>query len=144
VRETIMSDKADRVEIRAIGITYAQQNKFFKDLEAKILEGYRIASNDRLADQSLVIAGAAPRAVLYFEGETKVEETVKVEPEVEEAVEVEPEVEEAVEVELSNADKLEGLTAKADLLAFAEELGVEVPAKHKQPAAIKKFLQSKV
>ena len=43
----------------------------------------------------------------------------------------------------SSVDKsadLESLISKADLLKWAEANGLEVPSKHKQPSAIKKFL----
>ena len=42
--------------------------------------------------------------------------------------------------DISGDADLESLSAKADLVKWASENNIDVPAKHKQPSAIKKFL----
>lgn len=46
--------------------------------------------------------------------------------------------------EVQGTESLEDLTKKADLVQWAEKQEIEIPAKLKQPAAIKKFLQEQV
>ena len=42
---------------------------------------------------------------------------------------------------LSGEEDLDTLETKKDLMGYAEAKGIEVPAKYKQPSAIKKFLK---
>lgn len=48
------------------------------------------------------------------------------------------------EAEPSVKDRIEALNSKADMLALAKELNIEVPEEKKVPAAIKKFLLESV
>lgn len=91
-----MKSNKDRKVIQSKANGYKWELQFFKDIEAAILDGYRIADNNLREDQSMRnYRGKFGRAVLYREGEaTDVLPT-------EEVLEVAEAVTESVSEELS-------------------------------------------
>jgi len=154
------------IENKATGPQW--EKKFFLDIEQAILGGYRVAKNPHSADCTMRnYLGFMGRAVLYKEGyeplqgepkgvaressslletpkvdtETTPEETPKVDTET--TPEETPKVDtETTPEELTS--KLQSLTKKDELLAFASDNGVEVPKEFNKPSQIKKFLKENI
>lgn len=134
---------AGRLVIENKGVGPVHEKKFFMSIQQAVINGYRIAENTNYMDSTMRnYKGFMGRAVLYKDGVEFIEQAVK-EPAPKEVVETPVKVvEEVVETsEVTNEDKLKGLTKKVDLLAFAEELGVEVPEDVNAPTKIKKLIR---
>ena len=65
-----MSNKPERVVILSKMRGAAFEKDFFIEIQEKVLEGYRVATNDRRVDQSLRnFKGNLGRVVMYLDGE---------------------------------------------------------------------------
>lgn len=95
--------------------------KFFSELQEKFDQGYRIHISNLRKENP--IAGAVQRVFM-------VKDTVEDAPPKQEFVDTSKEVD------------LDSLTKKKDLVEYAEKSGIEIPEDLKQPAAIKKHIQS--
>jgi|26BtaG_2_1085354.scaffolds.fasta_scaffold03894_2 hypothetical protein len=140
--------KPTRLVIENKGVGAIHERQFFLDIQAAILDGYRISESTKRIDATMRnYMGFMGRAVLVLPEDAQVEETSVETPEVEtpvaEAPSVEEKVEEVVEAPAEEApqSKLGSLKKKDDLLAYAEELGVEVPENVKAPMKIKKIIR---
>ena len=142
------------IENKATGPQWEKQ--FFLDIEQAILDGYRIAKNPYSADCTMRnYMGFMGRAVLYKEGfeplqgepkgVAREESSLLETPEV--GTETTPEETPEVDTETTPEEltsKLQSLTKKDELLAFASDNGVEVPEEFTKPSQIKKFLKENI
>lgn len=152
--------KARNMEARKViqsrGNDPRSDKQFFFEIQDAILGGWRVAQNSRRDDACSRNIFGTGQVVLYKDGQEFLEDmksAVSTE-ETEVSSETEEESEQA-EVELKETDQensseedlnltLEGLTKKAELLAFAAEREIEVSQDLKSPAAIKKFLKTQI
>lgn len=140
--------KPTRLVIENKGVGAIHERQFFLDIQAAILDGYRISESTKRIDSTMRnYMGFMGRAVLVLPEDAQVEETPVETPEVEtpevETLEVEEKVEEVVEapVEEDPQPKLDTLKKKDDLLQYAKELGVDIPEDVKAPMKIKKIIR---
>lgn len=117
-----MEDKPIRKVImsKSRGVRYEQ--KFFKEIQEAILDGYRLPENPDRTTVSMRNFKGGGRCVLFLEGSEQTKPEVK--------PEVKPKV-----------DPLEGMTRKADLLAFAKANDIEIDSEITQPVKIKKIIK---
>ena len=129
----------NRLVIINRGRGFKYEKEFFVQIQEAILNGYRIAKGETRNDVSMRnFRGSMGRAVLYKEGTEPVVETVKVEAPVVDAPKVEAPVVDTPEVvEVS----LDSMTKKADMIKYAESVGVKVPEGMNKPVQIKKFIK---
>ncbi len=140
---------------KAAGQNFEKQ--FFLDIQAAILDGYRIAETNLRDDASMrMFRGRLGRAVLYKEGTApEAWQPAKVEPTAEPEAPVESVKEEVKEEDLSTGkaenspvvkeltplETLEELKDYKELKAFAEEHKIELPERTYNPKAVKKAIK---
>lgn len=137
-----MSDKKeDIIQLRGISQAHPMSaTLFLEEFYQKVKEGYVMHPDPKGAKQIPSFVGYPRCLMVTPEMAEKIKPTVAVVEDVaeEELVVVEETVPPIVDIEL--VDRVEALEAKADLVAIAEELNIEIPSDKKFPKAIKKFL----
>lgn len=128
----------ETITISTRRLDYKGSQQFFKELFEAYHQGYEPLDTGLIKDSPRL--GSVPRVVLY-----KVRDVATEAPESDSegssdtTTNVGTTASSETSVEALTA--LEGMTKKDELLAYAENLSIEIPSNLKQPAAIKKFLQ---
>lgn len=127
----------DRLAIQSRGGDPRSDKQFFLDLEAAILDGFKVARNSRSDDVCSRNMFGTGQVILYKDGKEFLEDS-------QDAVSAETTEVDKTEEETSKEIVLESLTKKAELLAFAEANSIEVSSDLKMPNAIKAYLKTQI
>lgn len=112
--------------------------QFFEAIDYAYKNGYEIVLEGGRA--FLPVMGSYPRVILQKVTEAHTETDTAIDDEVQD----EPKTETQDVQDTDDKAVLESLTKKKELLDFAESKGIVVPEEFKQPAAIKKFIESNI